>query len=109
MSSHRCCYSFGATSPLFAAHPPPFWPSFCVCFLANPCSSCLALCSVLYAACSSLCSASPSPSRFKAPPFPCSVVVIFMARMKYWLAIECFDILGSLVSMLRVIKSKHLL
>ncbi|RYQ87303.1 hypothetical protein Ahy_B09g094782 isoform C [Arachis hypogaea] len=92
MSSHRRCYSFGATSPLFAAHPPPFWPSFCVCFLANPCSSCLALCSVLYAACSSLCSASvprpfshrsplsasiqPSPSRFKAPPFPYPTYVV---------------------------------
>ncbi|XLS47458.1 hypothetical protein HN51_021816, partial [Arachis hypogaea] len=30
---------FGATSPLFTAYPPPFWPSFCVCFLANPCST----------------------------------------------------------------------
>ncbi|XLU98651.1 hypothetical protein S245_012991, partial [Arachis hypogaea] len=64
-SSHRRCYSFSATSLLFAAHPPPFWPSFCICFLfflANPFSSCLALCSVLYAACSSLLSASvPRP------------------------------------------------
>ncbi|XLT61499.1 hypothetical protein HN873_018023 [Arachis hypogaea] len=76
-SSHRRrphCYSFGATSPLFAAHPPPFWPSFCLCFLANPCSSCLALCSVLYAACSSLCSASVPPpfshhSAIVQPPF----------------------------------------
>ncbi|QHN80540.1 uncharacterized protein DS421_20g679070 [Arachis hypogaea] len=29
-----------------------------------------------------------------------SVVVIFMARMKYWLAIKCFDVFGSLVSKL---------
>ena len=39
-----------------------FWPTLVLPFLANPCSSCLALCSVLYAACSSLCSASvPRP------------------------------------------------
>ncbi|XLT13968.1 hypothetical protein HN51_059658 [Arachis hypogaea] len=38
-SSHCHCYSFGATSPLFATHPPPFWPSFYVYFLANPCSA----------------------------------------------------------------------
>ncbi|XLS51724.1 hypothetical protein HN51_012401 [Arachis hypogaea] len=69
-SSHRRCYSFGATSPLFAADPPPFWPSFCVCFLANPCPSCLALCSGLYAACSSLCSAAfQPPFRHCLPPF----------------------------------------
>ncbi|QHO12472.1 uncharacterized protein DS421_15g507190 [Arachis hypogaea] len=38
-SSHRRCYSLNATSPLFAAHLPLFWPNFCVCFLANPCSA----------------------------------------------------------------------
>ncbi|XLV03639.1 hypothetical protein S245_017976 [Arachis hypogaea] len=65
--------------PLFS----PFWPTLVLPFLANPCSSCLALCSVLYAACSSLCSTAfqppfshcsasvqPFPSPFKAPPFP---------------------------------------
>ncbi|XLU71513.1 uncharacterized protein [Arachis hypogaea] len=89
-SSHRRCYSFGATSPLFAAHPPPFWPSFCVCFLANPCSALFGqplfeLLSPLFSPLRRVfeplfrglsatvpplsASIQPSPSRFRAPPF----------------------------------------